>query len=305
MTAPDLRVTIAGVELANPVLTASGTSGTGEELARVYPLKKLGGFVTKSISIDPRSGHPAPRVVETSAGMLNCIGLQNVGVERFIAEKMKLLRESGTRVIVNIVGRDIPDYVQAAEQLAAIDGIDLLELNLSCPNVQEGLDNGAKPSWVEQCTAEVNQVTSTPLIAKLTPNTHQITALARAAENGGAAAVSAINTLVGTAININTRRPRLSNITGGLSGPAIKPVALACVMKIAQAVNIPVIGIGGVTTAADAIEFLLAGASAVQIGTASFREPNACLQVIDGLRRYCRESHIAKITDLIGAVELV
>ncbi len=303
MRSPDLRVPIAGIELANPVLTASGTSGTGEELSRVFPLKTLGGFVTKSISIDERSGHPPPRVVETTAGMLNCIGLQNVGVERFITEKMDLLRESGTRVIVNIVGRDIADYVQAAQRLDAIQGIDFLELNLSCPNVQEGLDNGAKPDWVERCTAKVKEVTATPLIAKLTPNTHQIATLAQAAENGGADAISAINTLVGTAINIETRKPRLSNITGGLSGPAIKPVALACVMKIAQAVHIPVIGIGGITTAEDAIEFLLAGASAVQIGTAIFREPNACLQVIDGLKQYCQDRKIPRIVELIGAVK--
>lgn len=302
--APDLHVTIAGITLANPVLTASGTSGTGEELSQIFNLKKLGGFVTKSISVEPRSGHPAPRTVETVAGMLNCIGLQNVGLDRFITEKMDLLRGLGTRVVVNIVGRDTADYVTCAERLGRVPGIDFLELNLSCPNVQEGLDNGADPQWVNRCMTDVRRATRLPLIAKLTPNTHDIAALARAAEDGGADAISAINTLVGTAIDIRTRRPRLSNTTGGLSGPAIKPVALACVMKIAHAVNIPVIGIGGIRSGADAVEFLLAGASAVQVGTATFREPTACLQVITGLRDYMKTHKIPQMSDIIGAVEI-
>jgi dihydroorotate dehydrogenase (NAD+) catalytic subunit len=302
--APDLRVNIAGVTLANPVLTASGTSGTGEELSRIFNLKHLGGFVTKSVSVESRAGHPPPRLAETAAGMLNCIGLPNVGLTRFLAEKMPLLRKLKTRIVINIVGRDIADYRACAERLNRERGIDFLELNLSCPNVREGLNNGADPAWVRRCLAQVRRVTNLPLIAKLTPNTHDIAALARAAEAGGADAVSAINTLLGTAINIKTRRPRLSNVTGGLSGPAIKPVALACVLKIAQAVKIPVIGIGGISSGADAVEFLLAGASAVQIGTATFREPRACLQVIAGLRDYLREHKIAHVTELIGAVEL-
>ncbi len=304
MKAPDLRVTIAGVTLANPVLTASGTSGTGEELAQVFNLKKLGGFVTKSISVEPRSGHPAPRLAETTAGMLNCIGLQNVGLDRFVEEKMNLLRGLGTCIIVNIVGREIKDYITCAERLDHVRGIDFLELNLSCPNVKEGLDNGANAKWVNRCVADVRRATRLPLIAKLTPNTNNIAALARAAEDGGADAISAINTLVGTAIDIKTRRPRLSNVTGGLSGPAIKPVALACVMKIARAVDIPVIGIGGISSGADAVEFLLAGASAVQIGTATFRQPTACLEVIKELRDYLRTYKIPRVTDLIGAVDL-
>jgi len=304
MKTPDLRVTVAGIALANPVLTASGTCGTGEELARVLDLKKLGGFVTKSISVEPRSGHPAPRLAETAAGMLNCIGLQNVGVEQFIAEKMDFLRTSGTRVIVNVVGRQIVDYVACAQRLDRIPGIDFLELNLSCPNVQEGLDNGANPHWVNQCVSAVRTIIKLPLIAKLTPNTHDIVGLARAAEDGGADAVSAINTLLGTAIDIETRRPRLSNVTGGLSGPAIKPVALACVMKIARAVKIPVIGIGGICSGADVVEFLLAGATAVQIGTATFRRPTACLEAISQLREYLQTHKIPRVTDIIGAAKL-
>ena len=304
MKTADLQVTIAGVTFANPVLTASGTSGTGEELARMFSLKRLGGFVTKSISVEPRSGHPPPRVAETTAGMLNCIGLQNVGLDRFIGEKLDRLRRAGTRVIVNIVGRDVDDYVTAAQRLESESGIDFLELNLSCPNVKEGLDNGADPRWARRCVAGVRKVTRLPLIAKLTPNTNDIAALARAAADGGADAISAINTLVGMAIDVQTRHPRLSNITGGFSGPAIKPVALACVYKIAQAVKIPVIGIGGIRSGADAVEFLLAGASAVQVGTATFREPTACLQVIKELRGYLREHKIPRVTDLIGALEL-
>jgi len=301
---PDLSVTIAGVKFANPVLTASGTSGTGEELSAVFDLKKLGAFVTKSISLEPRSGHPAPRVVETSAGMLNCIGLQNVGVERFISEKMDLLRTCGTRVVVNVVGREIEEYVAVAQRLNEVRGIDILELNLSCPNVKEGLDNGAKPEWVNLCVSRVRKATERPLMAKVTPNTHDIIALAKAAADGGADAISAINTLVGMSIHTETHRPRLSNITGGLSGPAIKPVALACVYKIACAVDIPVVGIGGIMTGADAVEFLLAGASAVQIGTATFREPTACLQVIEGLRDYLKRHKMSRVTELIGAIKL-
>lgn len=299
-----MNVTVAGVTFANPVLTASGTSGTGEELARVFSLKKLGGFVTKSISVEPRSGHPPPRVAETTAGMLNCIGLQNVGLERFIREKLDLLRRAGTRLIVNIVGRNIEDYVAVARRLDEETGIDFLELNLSCPNVKEGLDNGADPQWVNRCVADVKQVTQIPLMAKLTPNTQDIAALARAAAAGGADAISAINTLVGMAIDTTTRRPKLSNITGGLSGPAIKPVALACVYKIAQTVDIPVVGIGGIQSGADVVEFMLAGASAVQIGTATFRQPTACVDIIKQLRDYLRESKITRVTDIIGALEL-
>jgi len=302
--AVEMSVTIAGVTFANPVLTASGTSGTGEELARMFSLKKLGGFVTKSISVEPRPGHPPPRVAETTAGMLNCIGLQNVGLDRFIEEKLEFLRHTGTRIIVNIVGRDIDDYVAAARKLDAQTGIDFLELNLSCPNVKEGLDNGADARWVNRCVDGVRRATRLPLMAKLTPNTQNIAALARAAADGGADAISAINTLVGMAIDTATRHPRLSNITGGLSGPAIKPVALACVYKIAQTVDVPVVGIGGIQSGTDVVEFMLAGASAVQIGTATFREPTACVDIIKQLRDYLRESNMTRVTDLIGALEL-
>jgi dihydroorotate dehydrogenase (NAD+) catalytic subunit len=297
-------VTIAGITFATPIWTASGTAGTGEEVADWTDPSRLGAMVTKSVSWEPRSGHPYPRTVETTGGMLNAIGLQNKGIEGFIAEELPRLRAMPTRVIVNIVGREIDDYVRVARRLSDEQGIDALELNLSCPNVAHGVDNGADPSWVGQCTAAVRAATTTPIIVKLTPNTHDIASLARAAADHGADAVSAINTLVGMAIDYNTFKPRLANTTGGLSGPAIKPVALACVYKIVKAVKIPVIGIGGIMSGTDAAEFLIAGAAAVQVGTANFRFPDAAIRIADELATYLQSKGMSRPSDLVGRLEV-
>lgn len=302
--AVDLSVEIAGVQFATPIWTASGTAGTGEEVSQWCDTSRLGAMVTKSVSLEPRSGHPYPRSCETAGGMLNAIGLQNKGVEAFIRDELPRLRAMKTRVIVNIVGHTQNDYVGMARRLSLESGIDMLELNLSCPNVDRGIDNGSDPSWVEECTAKVRAATGTPLIVKLTPNTNDIAELARAAERAGADAVSAINTLVGMAVNYNTFMPRLSNVTGGLSGPAIKPVALACVHKIVNAVKIPVIGIGGIYSGTDAAEFLIVGARAVQVGTANFKLPDAPLRVADELGQYLSSKGMKRVDDLVGRLSL-
>lgn len=296
----DLSVDIAGVHFTTPVWTASGTAGVGEEVSQWCDTSKLGAMVTKSVSREPRPGHPYPRTCETAGGMLNAIGLQNKGVEAFIAEELPRLRAMKTRVIVNIVGHELDDYVALARRLAREPGIDMIEMNLSCPNVERGIDNGSDPVWVEQCVSKARAATRTPLIVKVTPNTNDIASLARAAERAGADAVSAINTLVGMAINYNTFRPRLSNTTGGLSGPAIKPVALACVHKIVKAVRVPVIGIGGIASGTDAAEFLIVGARAVQVGTANFRMPDAPIRIASELSDYLAAKGMTRVTDLIG-----
>jgi dihydroorotate dehydrogenase (NAD+) catalytic subunit len=301
---PSLKVRVAGVNFTTPIWTASGTAGMGEEITEWCDPRKLGAMVTKSVSLEPRSGHPYPRTVETAGGLLNAVGLQNKGIETFITEELPRLRRLQTRVVVNIVGRTHDDYARAAERLATEKGIDLLELNLSCPNVAKGIDHGSDPAWVAACTRKVRNVASRPIIVKLTPNTADIASLARAAVEGGADAISAVNTLVGLAINHNTFRPRLSNVTGGLSGPAIKPVALACVFKIARAVSVPVIGIGGIMSGTDAAEFLIAGASAVQVGTATFRRPDAAVRIAGELADYMRERGIRRVADLVGRLEL-
>lgn len=296
----DLSIKIAGVSFSTPVWTASGTAGTGEEVSNWCDTTKLGAMVTKSVSLEPRSGHPYPRTCETAGGMLNAIGLQNKGVEAFISEELPRLRQMHTRVIVNIVGHSQNDYVGMASRLARESGIDMLEVNLSCPNVERGIDNGSDSAWVEECVAKVRKATKTPLIVKVTPNTNDIAALARAAERGGADSISAINTLVGMAVNYNSFKPRLSNVTGGLSGPSVKPVALACVHKIVKAVKIPVIGIGGISTGTDAAEFLIVGASAVQIGTTNFKMPDAPLRVAAELSAYLASKGMSSPSELIG-----
>ena len=295
-----MSVKIAGITFATPIWTASGTAGTGEEVSNWCDTTKLGAMVTKSVSLEPRSGHPYPRTCETAGGMLNAIGLQNKGVDAFISDELPRLRAMRTRVIVNIVGHTQDDYVGMASRFARVDGIDMLEVNLSCPNVERGIDNGSDPAWVEECVAKVRKVTKTPLIIKVTPNTNDIAALAKAAERGGADAISAINTLVGMAVNYNSFKPRLSNVTGGLSGPAIKPVALACVHKIVKAVKLPVIGIGGISNGTDAAEFLIVGASAVQVGTANFKLPDAPLRVAAELSAYLVSKGMTSPSELIG-----
>jgi dihydroorotate dehydrogenase (NAD+) catalytic subunit len=301
---PDLRVRIGSLMLKNPVLTASGTFGYGEEFAHLVNLHRLGGIVAKGISLLPRPGNPPPRVVETPCGMLNAIGLENVGVERFINEKMAFLRQTGTVVVANILGDSVDDYRALAARLDGVDGLAAIEVNISCPNVKKGgVAFGSQPKMAQAVTEAVRKQTSLPVIVKLSPNVTDITEIARAAEDGGADAISLINTLLGMAIDSKTRRPRLANIVGGLSGPAIKPVALRMVWQVARAVTVPVIGIGGITTAEDAVEFLLAGATAVQVGTANFVNPRVAEEIISGLARYLHGQKMTAVQELIGGLQ--
>ena len=305
MNQPDLRVTIGNLVFKNPVLTASGTFGYGKEFAPYVNLHHLGGVVVKGISLEPRRGNPPPRIVETAGGMLNAIGLENVGLDRFIAEKMDYLRGIGARVIVNILGDSLEEYQTLAQRLSEIEGISALEVNISCPNVKKGgVAFGTDPAMAEAVTRAVCAHSSLPVIVKLSPNVTDITRIARAVEAGGAQAVSLINTLLGMAIDVRSRRPSLANIVGGLSGPAIKPVALRMVWQVAQAVKIPVIGIGGITTTEDALEFLLAGATAIEVGTANFVNPRASQEIVEGLARYLTDNKLAGISEVIGGLIL-
>jgi dihydroorotate dehydrogenase (NAD+) catalytic subunit len=301
---PDLSVKIAGVKFSNPVLVASGTFGYGEEYKSLIDLNKLGGIITKSITLHPREGHPPPRTFETPSGMLNAIGLANVGVEKFIKEKLPFLRSLKTRIIVNVAGGTVSEYVEAVKRLDRKRGIDMLEINISCPNVKEGgIAFGSKAKSAYDCIKAVRENTSYPIIAKLSPNVTDIVEIANAVSEAGADAISLINTLVGMAIDTEKMRPVLANVTGGLSGPAIKPVALAMVWKAAKAVKIPVIGIGGITNTEDALEFILAGASMIQVGTANFVDPQTSIKIVNGLSAYCEKKKIRKITDLVGKIK--
>lgn len=300
---PDLKVEIAGVKFENPILTASGTCGYGEELADIYDLSVLGGIVTKSITVKPREGHPPPRTAETSSGMLNAIGLANVGVDKFIDEKLKFLEKYDTKVIVNVAGARVQEYVDICARLADCPRADMVELNFSCPNVDEGMEIARDPLLAEKAVASVKKVFGRPVIAKLSPNVTDVALIARGCEAGGADALSLINTLVGMAVDIESFRPRLTNNTGGLSGPAIKPVALAMVNKVYKAVKIPLIGIGGITNYQDVVEFMLCGASAVQVGTALFVEPDAPVKIIKDLKKFLIKRKLNKITDLIGQLK--
>jgi dihydroorotate dehydrogenase (NAD+) catalytic subunit len=301
---PDLSVKIAGVKFSNPVLVASGTFGYGEEYKSLIDLNKLGGIITKSITLHPREGHPPPRTFETPSGMLNAIGLANVGVEKFITEKLPFLRSLKTRIIVNVAGSTVSEYVEVVKRLDRKKGIDMLEINISCPNVKEGgIAFGSKVKSAYDCIKAVRENTSYPIIAKLSPNVTDITEIANAVQEAGADAISLINTLVGMAIDTEKMRPVLANVTGGLSGPAIKPVALAMVWKVAKAVRVPVIGIGGILNAEDALEFILAGASMIQVGTANFIDPQTSIKIVNGLSAYCRKKKIRKITDLVGKLK--
>lgn len=297
-----LQVDLGPLSLRNPVLTASGTFGYGQELASFVDLSRLGGIVCKTVTRYPRAGNPPPRTCETSSGMLNAIGLQNVGIENFIAQKLPYLRDFDVPIIVNIAGESVEDFAFLARSLSAENGVAAIELNISCPNVAHGLDFATDPALAEEVVAHVRAATHLPVITKLSPNVTDITLIARAAERGGAHALSLVNTFVGMAIDTRTRQPRLSNVSGGLSGPAIKPLALRAVYRCAQTVQIPIIGIGGIMTANDAIEFLLAGASAVQIGTASFVQPCATIDVIEGIEQYLHANNMNDIQDVIGAM---
>jgi len=304
MSEPNLSVEIVGIKMKNPVMTASGTAGFGKEMAEFFDLGRLGAFVTKGTSLQPWRGNPPPRTVETPAGMLNAIGLQNDGVESFILQKLPFLRKFDVPVIVNVVGHSIEEYVEVARRLSDVEGVHGMEINVSCPNVKEGcMVFGASAKGIAEVVGAVRKVTALPLIPKLTPNVTDITETARAAVDAGADALSLINTLLGTAIDVKTRTFKLSNVTGGLSGPAIKPVALRMVYEVAQAVKVPIIGIGGIMTATDAVEFILAGATAVQIGTATFFNPMSCMLIVDGIAEYARSGKVADVKGLIGAVK--
>lgn len=302
-SSPDLSVQLGNLTLANPVMTASGTFGYAREFAGLVQLDRLGAVAVKGISLEPRPGNPPPRVVETASGMLNAIGLENVGVDRFIAEKMPFLRQCACRVVVNILGDSIEEYALLAEKLTGVDGIDALEINISCPNVKKGgVAFGTVPEMAAAVTRAVKQATDLTVIVKLSPNVTDIVTMAKAVAESGADALSLINTLIGMAIDVRSRRPKLANIIGGLSGPAIKPVALRMVWQVASAVSIPVIGIGGIGTAEDAIEFLLAGATAVQVGTANFYNPSATEQIIDGISAYLHEQGESSVRSIIGSL---
>jgi len=298
-------IDFAGIHLHNRVLVASGTFGYGNEAAAFTDLRSIGGIVTKSVSRLPRHGNQPTRIAETPAGMLNSIGLANVGVEAFIADKLPFLRTIGTSIIVNIAASSIDEYCDVLERLDDEDGIDGYEINVSCPNVKEGgLNFGTRCEMTETITREMRKRTRRALIVKLTPNVTHIADFARACEAEGADAVSLINTLVGMAVDVNTRRPKLSTITGGLSGPAIKPVALAKVYEVSKVVAIPIIGIGGIMTWEDAIEFMLVGATAVQIGTANFRDPDSAVKIARGMEAYCKEHNIEDIQELVGSMRV-
>ena len=297
----DLSVRIGNLVLKNPVITASGTFGYGTEYSELIDVSKLGGIVTKTITPEPRSGNPMPRIVETYAGMLNSIGLANVGVERFLSEKLPLLKDIDTAVIVNIAGNTVDDYEYVVKKIESHERVDAIEINVSCPNVDRGgLALGVTPEGVEEVTDKIRKVTKKTIIVKLTPNVTDITVIAKAAENAGADAVSLINTLQGMAIDIDSGRPVIARGTGGLSGPAIKPVALAKVFQTAQSVNIPVIGLGGIINWHDAVEFIMAGAFAVQIGTLNFVDPQKTISVINGIKNYCEKRGITRISAICG-----
>lgn len=300
MNIVNLETKIGKLTLRNPVLTASGTFGYGEEIADLVDLNQLGGIICKTVTRRPREGNPPPRTCETAAGMLNAIGLQNVGVNAFIREKMPYLRDCGTPVIVNIAGESVEEFAFLCRALSEVEGIAGLELNISCPNVAHGLDFATDPAITEDVVAHCRIVTRLPLWVKLSPNVTSIAHIARAAEQGGADALCVANTFVGMAIDIKRHRPRLSNGTGGLSGPAIKPLALRAVWQCAGVVDIPIIGVGGITTAEDAVEFMLAGATAVQVGTATFVRPNAATSVATGVGDYLETHHFASPSQITG-----
>ncbi len=303
---PDLRVSFAGVELKNPILAASGTFGYGVEFDDVVHLDKLGGFVVKGLSREPMIGNPPPRLWETAAGMLNAIGLQNIGATAFLEEKLPKLRQMKNIVVIaNVFGYTREDYERTIEILNEGEGIAAYELNVSCPNTSEGgLQFGCDPRSLDEVVTTAKRVAQRPLIVKLSPNVTSIAQMAHIAQEAGADAISLINTFVAMAIDADTRRPRIANVTAGLSGPAIKPIALRMVYDAAHAVNIPVIGMGGISTAADVVEFMLAGATAVQIGTASYWDPCATEKIVDELQRWCKERSVGRLAELVGGMIL-
>ncbi len=301
-----MAVKFAGIELVNPIVAASGTFGYGIEFEEIVSLERIGAFVTKGISLEPMAGHPAPRIVQTAAGMLNAIGLQNVGVEDFLARKLPALRRyPRCKVIVNVFGSTEREYVAVIERLNGAEGIAAYELNVSCPNVHAGgMSFGADPWSLESLVGRAKSTARRPLIVKLSPNVTSMAHMAQVAAGAGADALSVANTFLAMAIDPETRQPRLSNITGGLSGPAIKPIALRMVYEAARAVKIPILGMGGIVTPEDAVEFLLAGATAVQVGTASYADPRATERLVHGLESWCRSHGVERLDSLIGAIQI-
>ena len=297
------KVTIAGEELKNPVMTASGTFGSGTEYSEFVDLNKLGAVVTKGVANVPWPGNNTPRIAETYGGMINAIGLQNPGIDVFVERDIPFLKQYDTKIVVNVCGKSVKDYVEVVERLSE-ESVDLLEINISCPNVKEGgIAFGQDPKAVEQITKEVKKYAKQPVIMKLSPNVTDITVMAKAAQEAGADALSLINTLTGMKIDIHKRTFAVANKTGGLSGPAIKPVAVRMVYQVAQAVNLPIIGMGGIMTGEDAVEFLLAGATAVAVGTANFQNPYATVEIAKGIEAYMEKYGVKDVKQLIGAVK--
>jgi dihydroorotate dehydrogenase (NAD+) catalytic subunit len=297
-----LHTQLGPLSLQNPILTASGTFGYGQEMSNHIDISRLGAIVCKTVTRHPRAGNAPPRTCETASGMLNAIGLQNVGIDKFIEEKLPPLQELGVPIVVNVAGESVEDFAFLLRSLDGQRGVCAVELNISCPNVAHGLDFATDPALTEEVVAHARAATSLPVFAKLSPNVSDITVIAKAAEAGGAHALSLVNTFVGMAIDTRTRKPRISNISGGLSGPAIKPLALRAVYRCAQVVSIPIIGIGGIVSANDALEFFIAGASAVQIGTATFAQPQAATDVLDGIAEYLSQNKLT-LAELIGSMK--
>ncbi|UCH23815.1 MAG: dihydroorotate dehydrogenase [Deltaproteobacteria bacterium] len=301
---PDLQTDIGGIVLKNPVMTASGTFGYAREFERLVDLTRLGAIIVKGLSLEPSPGNKPPRIAETPCGMLNAIGLENVGIKAFVNDKLPFLKGLSTPVFVNIYGKSIAEYAELAGQIDELDEISGIEVNISCPNVKAGgLAFGVDPAATAEVVKAVRDRTSKTVIVKLTPNVTDVTEIAKSAQGAGADALSLINTITGMAIDIATRRSNLATITGGLSGPAIKPVALRMVWQVVQSVEIPVIGIGGIMTASDAVEFFIAGAVAIEVGTANFVNPRATIDILDGIGTYLRENNIDKLSDIIGTLE--
>ena len=305
MQRPDMSVELAGIKMRNPVMTASGTFGYGAEFGDYMSLESIGAMVTKGLSLKPKAGNPTPRIVETPGGMLNAIGLQNVGVDAFIAQKLPYLKNVATPVIVNLYGNTLEEYGEVASRLDGLEGVAGIEVNISCPNVKQGgIVFGTDPAAAREVVRLVRNSTSKPLIVKLSPNVTDVVLMAKACADAGADALSLINTLTGMAIDLDRRRPILANVTGGLSGPAIKPVALRMVWQVARNVKLPIVGIGGIMNARDALEFILAGASAVQVGTASFLDPSAAQTIARDMEQYLADKGIPSIASMIGALEV-
>ncbi|HJV35304.1 dihydroorotate dehydrogenase [Geomonas sp.] len=304
MQKPDMSVEIAGIKMRNPVMTASGTFGYGSEFADYMNLESIGAMISKGLSLKPKAGNPTPRIVETPGGMLNAIGLQNVGVDAFISKKLPYLKDVATPVIVNLYGNTLEEYGEVASRLDGQDGVAGIEVNISCPNVKQGgIVFGTDPNAAQEVVRLVRKNTTKPVIVKLSPNVTDVVLMAKACADAGADALSLINTLTGIAIDLDRRRPVLANVTGGLSGPAIKPVALRMVWQVAKNVKLPIIGIGGIMNGRDALEFILAGATAIQVGTASFLDPSAAQRIAEEMEAYLTEKGIPSIASMIGALE--